>query len=99
MLFRSLTASQLRERRSNVDGVVLVDVRDPGEVADGMIESALHIQLASLLEGAKTLDPKSPTVVYCAGGYRSSIAASTLRSLGFADVSDIVGGFGAWRQS
>ena len=94
-----LTATQLRERRRSVDGVVLVDVRGPGEVADGMIDGARHIQLASLLEGAKTLDPNSPTVVYCAGGYRSSIAASTLRSLGFTDVSDIVGGFGAWRQS
>jgi rhodanese-related sulfurtransferase len=37
------------------------------------------------------------SVVYCAGGYRSSIAASTLRSLGFNDVSDIVGGYGAWK--
>ena len=35
-------------------------------------------------------------VVYCAGGNRSSIAASTLRSLGFVDVSDIIGGYNAW---
>jgi rhodanese-related sulfurtransferase len=34
--------------------------------------------------------------VYCAGGYRSSVAASLLRKNGFADVSDILGGFGAW---
>jgi rhodanese-related sulfurtransferase len=40
-----------------------------------------------------------PTVVYCAGGYRSSIAASTLRALGFADVSDLLGGIGAWSAS
>jgi rhodanese-related sulfurtransferase len=80
-----------------VEGITVVDVRGPGEVANGMIDGARHVQLASLLEGAKTLDPKVPTVVYCAGGYRSSIAASTLRSLGFVDVSDIVGGFGAWQ--
>jgi hydroxyacylglutathione hydrolase len=92
-----LTATQLRERLQTVEGVTVVDVRGPGEVANGMIGGARHVQLASLLESAKTLDPQAPTVVYCAGGYRSSIAASTLRSLGFVDVSDLVGGFGAWQ--
>jgi rhodanese-related sulfurtransferase len=36
--------------------------------------------------------------VYCAGGYRSSIAASVLRANGFADVSDVLGGFEAILQ-
>ena len=42
------------------------------------------------------LDRDAPTVVYCAGGYRSSIAASTLRANGFTDVSDLIGGVVAW---
>jgi rhodanese-related sulfurtransferase len=42
------------------------------------------------------LDPACPTVVYCASGYRSMIAASVLRSAGFRDVSDLLGGFTAW---
>jgi len=37
-------------------------------------------------------------VVYCAGGYRSSIAASVLRANGFRDVSDVLGGFEAILQ-
>ena len=45
------------------------------------------------------LDPNAPTVVYCAGGYRSSVAASLLRQAGFADVSDIIGGYGAWTEA
>ncbi|MBI5736154.1 MAG: rhodanese-like domain-containing protein, partial [Mycolicibacterium neoaurum] len=40
-----------------------------------------------------------PTVVYCAGGYRSSVAASLLRAHGFTDVSDILGGYGAWDET
>jgi hydroxyacylglutathione hydrolase len=40
----------------------------------------------------------APTVVYCAGGYRSSVAASVLRQAGFDDVSDIIGGYGAWNE-
>jgi rhodanese-related sulfurtransferase len=41
--------------------------------------------------------PGGPTVVYCASGYRSSIAASELAAAGFDDVSDLLGGFEAWK--
>jgi hydroxyacylglutathione hydrolase len=41
------------------------------------------------------LDPTRPTVVYCASGYRSSIAASVLAAAGFGDVSDLLGGYEA----
>lgn len=75
----------------------LVDVRNPGEVALGTIDGAVIIPMSTLLEGHAELDQQRPTVVFCAGGYRSSIAASTLRAAGFADVSDLVGGYGAWQ--
>ena len=93
-----LTADQVASRREGIAQLAIVDVRGPGELADGMIDGAINIQLATLLDGAKALDKHVPTVVYCAGGYRSSIAASTLRSLGFRDVSDLVGGYAAWRS-
>ncbi|WP_420492718.1 rhodanese-like domain-containing protein [Kitasatospora camelliae] len=37
-----------------------------------------------------------PLVLHCAGGHRSSIAASLLRHHGFGDVSDLLGGYAAW---
>ena len=92
-----LTVDQLRERRTNVAELQLVDVRGPGEVAAGTIPGADTIQLASLVTRIGELDPAKPTVVFCAGGYRSSIAASALRQRGFKDVSDLIGGFGAWQ--
>lgn len=98
VLASRLTADQVASRREGIAQLVIVDVRGPGEVADGMINGAINIQLATLLDGAKALDKHVPMVVYCAGGYRSSIAASTLRSLGFQDVSDLVGGYAAWRS-
>ena len=61
--------------------------------------------------GSDDGDPKPPpvkvkffnaskkTVVYCAGGYRSSIAASRLAAAGFTDVSDLLGGYGAWSSA
>lgn len=93
-----LNAEQLEVLRGQMSDLVVIDVRGPGELDDGTVTGSRHIQLASLLEHVGGLNPASPTVVYCAGGYRSSIAASTLRSLGFSDVSDIIGGYSAWRS-
>jgi hydroxyacylglutathione hydrolase len=57
------------------------------------------VPLAQLLDGMGDLDPVAPTVVSCASGYRSSIAASVLRASGFTDVSDLLGGLGAWKAA
>jgi rhodanese-related sulfurtransferase len=83
-------------RRADVVGLQLVDVRGPGEFRLGTISGAQHMELAALTRHLDQLDPRRPVVVFCAGGYRSSIAASTLRSRGFRDVSDIIGGYNAW---
>jgi rhodanese-related sulfurtransferase len=55
--------------------------------------------VAALLERLDDLDPQATTVVYCAGGYRSSFAASTLASRGFAKVADLLGGYDAWKAA
>ncbi|MFM8531356.1 MAG: rhodanese-like domain-containing protein, partial [Ilumatobacteraceae bacterium] len=81
---------------SHLTDLQLVDVRGPGEFRLGSIDGARHIELASLTRRLDELNPSRPTVVFCAGGYRSSIAASTLRSRGFVDVSDVLGGYNAW---
>ena len=76
--------------------VQVVDIRNAGEVVAGMIPGARHIPLAELAERASELDPDRPVLLYCAGGWRSSVGASLLRTKGFSDVSDILGGYGAW---
>lgn len=91
-----LTAGEFDSRRNEISDLQLVDVRNPGEFALGTIDGARHMELAALTRRLGELDPNKPTVVFCAGGYRSSIAASTLRAHGFKDVSDILGGYNAW---
>ena len=71
--------------------VQILDVRNPGEQEAGVIAGARRIPLARLLDRLDELDRSVPTVVYCAGGYRSSIAASLLRAHGFASVADVQG--------
>jgi len=92
-----LTADQLVGRLAEGGPVQLVDVRGPGECESaGVIEGALNMPVATVRSQFDALAPNLPTVVYCAGGYRSSVVASMLRAEGFADVSDLIGGFGAW---
>lgn len=91
-----LTADAFGERAENVGDLQIVDVRNPGEAAAGMIPDAVNIPVAELPGRLDELDAAKPTVVYCGGGYRSSVAASLMRQRGFTDVSDILGGYQAW---
>jgi glyoxylase-like metal-dependent hydrolase (beta-lactamase superfamily II)/rhodanese-related sulfurtransferase len=92
-----LSARELESRRREVTDLQIVDVRNPGETAAGVIPGAITVPLPRLASQLAALDPTRPTVVYCASGYRSSIAASVLAAAGFDDVSDVLGGFEAWK--
>jgi hydroxyacylglutathione hydrolase len=91
-----LTAAALDDRIATLPDLQLVDVRNPGELEAGTVAGAVNIPVGQLAGRLGELDVTRPTVVYCAGGYRSSVAASLLRQRGFADVSDLVGGYGAY---
>jgi hydroxyacylglutathione hydrolase len=91
-----LTVAEFDAIRAARSDLQLVDVRQPGETALGTIPGALAIPITELNARLASLDAARPTVVFCAGGYRSSIASSRLAAAGFADVSDILGGYGAW---
>jgi hydroxyacylglutathione hydrolase len=93
-----MTAGEYEARKHTIDGLQLVDIRNPGEVALGVIDDPAMVPVGQLPARIGELDRSAPTVVYCAGGYRSSVAASVLREAGFDDVSDIIGGYAAWSQ-
>jgi glyoxylase-like metal-dependent hydrolase (beta-lactamase superfamily II) len=94
-----LTAAEFAARRHSIDGLQVVDVRSDGEFTINHLPEAVNIPVSQLRKRLGDLNPNNPTVVYCAGGYRSSIAASVMRSNGFTDVSDVLGGFEAILQS
>ena len=93
-----LTVPEFDRRRVEIDDLQVVDIRNPGEVALGAIDGAIEIPVGQLPGRLDELDSSAPTVIYCAGGYRSSVAASLLRQEGFSDVSDLLGGYGAWLE-
>ncbi len=64
--------------------------------ATSWINGSLHLPLNHLHERIGELPPNRPLLVYCAGGYRSSLAASLLQRAGLHQVSEIAGGLSAW---
>jgi rhodanese-related sulfurtransferase len=92
-----VSVSQLKEQMANSD-LQIVDVRRPGEYVSGHVPSALNAPLASLDKSLNPLPLKKDklTAVICAGGYRSSAAASLLQKQGFSNLLNVSGGTGAW---
>ncbi len=78
---------------------VLLDVRTPPEREQKRIAGSVGIPLNHLGERLSELPAGRPVVVFCAGGYRSSIAASLLQQRGVTHVSEIAGGIAAWEAA
>jgi rhodanese-related sulfurtransferase len=77
----------------------LIDIRAASERAAKSIENSVHIPLQRLVEDTRSMPKDAPLLVHCAGGYRSSIAASLLQREGFTNVMELAGGLAAWESS
>lgn len=78
---------------------IVVDVRAAGEREAKRIDGSVSIPLSQLRSRVSELTAERPVIVYCAGGYRSAIAASLLQRAGFTSVNEIAGGLAAWEAS
>lgn len=92
-----LEVDTLRRRIDAESALQVVDVRARSEYAAGHVPRAVNIPLPELEEKAiQLLDRDRPLAVVCAGGYRSSAAASILERQGFRDLGNVTGGTAAW---
>ena len=83
----------------NPDGdVLLLDVRQPKEYEQGHMPGAKLIPIGDLEKRLAELDADKPTVVYCAIGGRSRVAAQMLASKGFGKIYNLSGGIKAWEK-
>jgi glyoxylase-like metal-dependent hydrolase (beta-lactamase superfamily II)/rhodanese-related sulfurtransferase len=92
-------SAPLAAERLDAGLALAVDVRAPGERAQKSVPGSLSVPLSQLANRAGELSTDRALLVYCAGGYRSSIAASLLQQLGFTKVSEIAGGIAAWETA
>lgn len=94
-----VTPELAAERIAAADRPVVVDVRSPGERAAKRIEGSVSLPCQELSAHLDQLPRNRPILVYCAGGYRSSLAASLLQRAGVTQVSEIAGGLAAWEAA
>jgi rhodanese-related sulfurtransferase len=94
-----LSAQFAAELLASNEPPLAIDVRGPRERAQKQIEHSVSIPLNHLVENLMTLPNDRPLLVYCAGGYRSSIAASLLKRGGFTSVAELAGGIAAWEAA
>jgi rhodanese-related sulfurtransferase len=90
-----LSANQLLDKQTST----IIDVRRSSEYAVGHAKEALHVALDSMNAEMDTFSPNESYILYCAGGYRSMIAASILKARGIKNVQDVIGGFAAMQKS
>ena len=77
----------------------MLDIRNPREWATKHIEGSLNIPLNHLQERMAEIPRDRRLAVHCAGGYRSSIAASILHQYGITHLIEMAGGLAAWEAA
>ena len=94
---REISSSEL----GSTSGMLLIDIREPDEVASGILPGALCMPRGRLekLLGGLELAPATPICLYCQTGGRSALAAETLQHMGFEAVHSLAGGIVDWAES
>lgn len=99
--FKEISTDDLSNiiRSENKDKYQIIDVRASIELErQGIIESAIHMDLDQFRQTIDSLDKRIPTIVYCARGLRGYVAAMILENNGFENVYNLGGGFLTWKK-
>jgi rhodanese-related sulfurtransferase len=99
--FGQVTPAALKERLDAGAPAFLLDVREANEHANARIANSVNVPLSTLTKNLAKLpaDKNAPIFTYCAVGYRGGLAMEALRTLGYTNVQNLNGGFGAWTNA
>ena len=93
-----ITPVELEASLASSQPPLVVDVRSPKEWNEKHLPGSLNLPLNRLDNGSQVPRGRG-VVVHCASGYRSAIAASLLKREGITEVTDLIGGLGAWQAA
>jgi NADPH-dependent 2,4-dienoyl-CoA reductase/sulfur reductase-like enzyme/rhodanese-related sulfurtransferase len=99
--YRDIRLEELKaELRLDSQNFTLIDVRTPAEINKlGKIKGAINIEIDQLRNRLQELEKEKPIVLYCAKGMRGYISSTILLNHGFKKISNLSGGFNAWKKS
>ncbi|MEO7118479.1 MAG: rhodanese-like domain-containing protein [Candidatus Limnocylindrales bacterium] len=92
----AISVEGLARAISSEPELLVVDVRQPSEYAEGHVPGSVHLNAGDLPGRLAELPRDRPIATICASGYRSSVAAGLLRQAGFSDVRAVRGGVPDW---
>ena len=93
-----MTPTDFVSRRQAGEDFVLLDVREPRELAVAAVAGAVHIPMAQIPSRIGELDRRRHVVVMCHSGGRSQAVAGFLKHQGFEKVSNLAGGITRWSR-
>jgi hydroxyacylglutathione hydrolase len=94
---KSISADQMASEMKG--GVEVLDVRKHGEWNTSHLKNAKFKPLSEFPNSIEKLDRNKPYIVHCGGGYRSMTAISIMKNLGFKNLINVYGGFGAMQNA
>ena len=97
--FAQIAQMSVHELKKAGPELQILDVRSSREWKGGHVPRARHIFLSELWKRLGELDKSKPTAVYCASGYRASIATSLLKRQGFNELWNVPGSWEAWKKA
>jgi len=91
-----ITAPMVADELAGADPPLLLDIRNPREWMTKHIDGSVNVPLNHLQERIAEIPRDRRIAIHCAGGYRSSIAASILHQYGITNLIEMAGGLAAW---
>ena len=98
---RECSVHDVKQRLDRGESFMLIDVREESEFAADHLPTALHLGRGILERDieAKVPDPSTEVTLYCGGGFRSALAAESLKRMGYTNVISMDGGIRDWRAA
>lgn len=101
LITKNVSAAEFQTLIKSKTNAIILDVRTPKEVTQGIIKHAEKIDFydENFKEELDKLDKTRPVLIYCRSGRRSGIAMATMRELGFSEVYNLQGGIIEWSEA
>jgi rhodanese-related sulfurtransferase len=91
----------VKRRMDAGEKIVLIDVREDNEWAEGHLPGAVHLGKGIIERDVESRIPHNDAklILYCGGGFRSALAADNLQKMGYTNVESMDGGWKGWVQA
>ncbi len=95
---KETNVADMKRRMDAGEKIVLVDVREESEWAQGHLPGAIHLGKGIIERDIeqRVPDTNAKIVLYCGGGFRSALTADNLRKMGYTNVESMDGGWKGW---